>query len=38
MIPVAEMETGRVDRHRSGRPAGRVAVRVEILLPAGQAG
>ena len=35
---VAEMETGRVDRHRSGRPAGRVAGRVEILRPAGQAG
>ena len=34
----AEMETGRVDRHRSGRPAGRVAGRVEILRPAGQAG
>ena len=32
------METGRVDRHQSGRPAGRVAVRVEILRPAGQAG
>ena len=32
------METGRVDRHRSGRPAGRVAGRVEILRPAGQAG
>ena len=28
------METGRVDRHRSGRPAGRV----EILRPAGEAG
>ena len=28
------METGRVDRHRSVRPAGRV----EILRPAGQAG
>ena len=34
----AEMETGRVNRHRSGRPAGRVAGRVEILRPAGQAG
>ena len=34
----AEMETGRVDRHRSGRPAGRVAGWVEILRPAGQAG
>ena len=33
-----EMETGRVDWHRSGRPAGRVAGRVEILRPAGQAG
>ena len=32
------METGRVDQHRSGRPAGRVAGRVEILRPAGQAG
>ena len=28
------METGWVNRHRSGRPAGRV----EILRPAGQAG
>ena len=28
------METGLVDRHRLGRPAGRV----EILQPAGQAG
>ena len=35
--PGAEMETGRVDRHRSSRPAGRVAGRVEILRPAGQA-
>ena len=35
---VPEMETGRVDRHRSGRPASRVAGRVEILRPAGQAG
>ena len=34
----AEMETGRVDRHRLGRPAGRVAGRVKILRPAGQAG
>ena len=34
----AEMETGRVNRHRSDRPAGRVAGRVEILRPAGQAG
>ena len=33
-----EMETGRVNRHRSGRPAGRVAGRVEILRPAGQTG
>ena len=32
------METGRVDRHRSGRPAGWVTGRVEILRPAGQAG
>ena len=32
------METGRVDRHRSSRPAGRVAGRVEILRPAGEAG
>ena len=31
------METGRVDRHRSGRPVGGVAGRVEILQPAGQA-
>ena len=36
--PVPEMETGRVDRHLSGRPAGRVAGRVEILRPAGQVG
>ena len=35
---VSEMETGRVDRHRSGRPAGWVAGRVEILRRAGQAG
>ena len=34
----SEMETSRVDRHRSGRPAGRVAGRLEILRPAGQAG
>ena len=34
----AEMETGRVDRLRSGRRAGRVAGRVEILRPASQAG
>ena len=33
----SEMETGRVDRHRSGRQAGRVNGRVEILRPAGQA-
>ena len=32
------METDRLDRHRSGRPAGRVAGQVEILQPAGQAG
>ena len=32
----SEMETGRVDRHRSGRPTARVAGRVEILRPAGQ--
>ena len=32
------MEIGRVDRHWSGRPAGLVAGRVEILRPAGQAG
>ena len=38
MYLASEMETGRVDRHRSGRPAGRVAGRVEILRPAGQAG
>ena len=30
--------TGGVDRHRWGRPADRVAGRVEILQPAGQAG
>ena len=35
---IPEMETGRVDRHRSGRPAGRVAGRVEIFRLAGQAG
>ena len=35
---IPEMETDRVDRHRSGRPAGRVAGRVEILPLAGQAG
>ena len=34
----AEMETGRVDGHRLGRPAGQVTGRVEILQPAGQAG
>ena len=34
----AEMETGRVDRHRLGRPTGRVTGRVDILRPAGQAG
>ena len=33
-----EMEIGWVDRHWSGQPAGRVAGRVEILRPAGQAG
>ena len=32
------METDRVDRHWSGQPAGRVAGRIEILRPAGQAG
>ena len=32
------METGQVDLHRSGRPAGRVAGRVEILRLAGQVG
>ena len=32
------METGQVDRLRSGRPAGQVTGRVEILRPAGQAG
>ena len=37
-ISHAEMETGRADRHRSGRPAGWVTGRVEILRPAGQAG
>ena len=41
-LHASEMETGRVNRHRSGRPAGRVARRVagrvEILRPAGQAG
>ena len=34
----SEMETGQVDRHRSGRPAGRVAGRFDNLRPAGQAG
>ena len=34
----SEMETGQVDRHRSGRPAGRVTGWVEILRPTGQAG
>ena len=38
IVGEAEMETGQVDRHRSGRPAGRVAGRVEILRPACQAG
>ena len=38
LVTRPEMETGQVDRHRSGRPAGRVAGRVEILRPAGQAG
>ena len=33
-----EMKTDRVDRHRSRRPAGRVAGWVEILRPASQAG
>ena len=33
-----EMKTGRVDRHQSGQPAGRVTGRVEILRPAGQTG
>ena len=36
--PAGSTGTGRVDRHRSGRPAGRVAGRVQILRPAGQAG
>ena len=34
----AEMETGGVDRHQSGRPAGRNTGRVEILRPSSQAG
>ena len=38
VLRTSEMETGRVNRHRSDRPAGRVAGRVEILRPAGQAG
>ena len=38
VLPGPEMETGRVDGHRSRRPAGRVAGLVEILRPAGQAG
>ena len=38
LIINSEMETGRVDWHRSGRPAGRVAGGVKILRPAGQAG
>ena len=33
-----ELETGWVNRHRSGRPADQVAGRVEILRLAGQAG
>ena len=33
-----EMATGRVDRHRLGRPASRVTGRLEILRPVGQAG
>ena len=33
-----EMETGRIDRHRSSRPAVRVSGRVEVLRPDGQAG
>ena len=32
------METGRVDRHRSDGPAGRITGRVEILQAACQAG
>ena len=32
------METGRVDRHRSGPPAGQITGGVEILQPADQAG
>ena len=34
---ISEMETGRVDRHQLGRPAGWVAGWVEILRPVGQA-
>ena len=34
---VPEMETGPVDRHRLGQPAGWVTSQVEILVPAGQA-
>ena len=38
MLLQSETKTGRVRRHRSGWPAGRVTGRVEILRPAGQAG
>ena len=38
IVITSEMETGRVDRHRLSRRVGRVAGRVEILRPAGQAG
>ena len=38
LVTRPEMETGHVDWHRSGRPAGRITGRVEILRPAGQAG
>ena len=35
-MTTSAMETGRVDRHLSSRPAGRVTGRDEILQPAGQ--
>ena len=37
-LRVAEMETGRIDLYRSGRPACLVTAWVEILRPAGQTG
>ena len=37
-IPEHKSPVGSRDGKRSGRPAGRVTIRVEILRPAGQAG